>query len=109
MVYALVSKTNGSKARAGSTPAPGTVFKKNNKFEFRSVEEKQKVLKEIIGYFQSQRNEQIGVLAAEDILNFLINIIGDDIYTKAINDCTKLIDDRFADIKVELDLLKPEA
>lgn len=80
---------------------------KTNKFDFESDENKMRYLNEIIGFFQSERNEQIGVIAAESILDFFVQTIGEEIYKKAIKDCQKLLKERFEDLDTELEILLP--
>jgi len=58
--------------------------KRSKKIEL-SQEDKRDYLEEIISYFKNERNEKIGLVAAEDILDFFMDIIGDKIYKKAAN------------------------
>lgn len=83
------------------------VSKKKNKFDFESEELKTKYLKEIIGFFQGERNEEIGFVAAEKVLDFFLQTMGEEIYKKTIKDCKKLLKERFEDLEVELDILSP--
>ena len=81
--------------------------KKKNRFDFESEELKIKYINEIIGFFQSERNEEIGYIAAENILDFFLQTMGEEIYKKAIKDCKKLLKERLEDLEVELDILSP--
>ena len=78
---------------------------KQNKFQFKSDEAKQAYLSEIVGFFQDERGEEIGLIAAEQILDFFVDTLGNEIYKKAIGDSKKLIKERIADLEVELGLL----
>lgn len=82
--------------------------KKKNRFDFESEEKRQKYLKEIIGFFQTERNEEIGVIAAEQVLDFFLETMGEEIYKKALQDAKKLLRERFEDLEVELDILSPK-
>ena len=82
---------------------------KKNKFDFESEEQKIIYLNEIIGFFQDERGEKIGLVAAEKIFEFFLELFGEEIYKKALNDCKKLLKERFDDLEVELDLLVPKA
>jgi len=75
------------------------------KFKFVSEETKKTYLKDIIAYFQDERNEEIGVIAAEDILDFFLEKIGNDIYKIAVQDIKKLLEEKFEDVNIDLDLL----
>jgi len=54
-----------------------------------SDEDKKKLLEEIKSYFEQERDEKIGIIASENLLEFFLNIIGKHIYNKAL-DNTKL-------------------
>lgn len=81
--------------------------KKSNKFDFESDEKKTKYINEIIGFFQDERDEEIGLVAAENILDFFLQTMGEEIYKKAVTDCKKLLKERIEDIEIELDILSP--
>jgi uncharacterized protein (DUF2164 family) len=50
-----------------------------------SAEEKRKLLEEIQSYFDEERDEKIGVIAAESLLEFFLNTLGKHIYNKALD------------------------
>lgn len=60
---------------------------------------------EIITFFKEKRGEQIGVIAAEDILDFFLQNIGKDIYNKGIEDSKEILKKQFENLDVDLDLL----
>jgi uncharacterized protein (DUF2164 family) len=45
------------------------------------------------------------MIAAENILAFFLETMGEEIYKKAINDSKKLLKERFEDLEVDLDVL----
>ena len=63
------------------------------------------LIKEIITYYKTKMDKEIGVLAAEDILDFFLESLGKDIYNKAIQDSKNTIKQSFENIDVELELL----
>jgi uncharacterized protein (DUF2164 family) len=67
-------------------------------------ESRRKYIKDIIAYFYDERNEEIGVIAAENILDFFLNGIGREIYNKGIIDIKELIKDKYEELETELDL-----
>ncbi|MEI7690390.1 MAG: DUF2164 family protein [bacterium] len=81
---------------------------KKNRFEFSSEDLKRKYLNDIIAFFQDIRGEEIGFLAAEEVLDFFTETMGEEIYRMAIKDSKKLLKERLEDIDIELDLLSPE-
>ena len=64
---------------------------KKNKFDFDSEEKRQQYLNKIISYFQTERNEVIGVVAAQKILDFFLETMGEEVYKKALTDAQKLL------------------
>ncbi len=70
-----------------------------------SKERRAGLLREIITYFKTAQDQEIGVLAAEDILDFFLQNLGDDLYRKAIGDTKTLIRQNAENLEVDLDLL----
>lgn len=73
-----------------------------------SEEDRDKALKEIISYFDSERGEEIGVVAAGSILDFFTQTVGGAIYNKAIEDAKKLGQKQAEGLDFELDLLRKQ-
>ena len=61
-------------------------------------EEKNQLLEETRYYFESERDEKIGILASENILEFFMNILGKQIYNKALDDTKVWFDRRIEDL-----------
>lgn len=68
-------------------------------------ERREKLIKEIITYFKTKRDQEIGILAAEDILDFFLEALCADIYNKAIDDSKATIKQSFENLEIDLDLL----
>ena len=49
-------------------------------------EEKKKMIEQIQHFFQEERDEDLGIIASETILDFFISTLGKDIYNKALDD-----------------------
>jgi uncharacterized protein (DUF2164 family) len=49
-------------------------------------EEKQRLITEIQAFFENERDEKIGVIAAETVLEFFLEVIGSKIYNTALMD-----------------------
>jgi uncharacterized protein (DUF2164 family) len=47
-------------------------------------EERQRAIDGIIGYFASERKETIGIIAAEDLLDFFLQNAGKSVYNTAL-------------------------
>jgi len=61
-------------------------------------EEKKKAVKIIKEYFMSERNEEIGDLASELILDFISEKIGPYFYNQAIADIQKFMNEKVEDL-----------
>jgi uncharacterized protein (DUF2164 family) len=76
------------------------------KGDFFTREQKKKIVDEIITYFGRERDETIGIISAEEVLDFFLQNVGEHIYNKGIEDAKQLLRLRFADFDVDLDLLQ---
>lgn len=72
---------------------------------FLTDEQKQNCLQALVTYFNQERDEKIGLVAAEKILDFILQETGEHIYNKAIFDAQKLLKKRFEDLDLDLELL----
>lgn len=75
------------------------------KWDLLPKAKRQSCIDEIITFFKQKRGEQIGVIAAEDILDFFLQDIGPDIYNKGVEDSKELLKRQFDNLEVDLDLL----
>ena len=75
------------------------------KWDLLSKERKSVLIKEVIAYFQTKRDQEIGIIAAEEILDFFLETLGPDIYNRAINDSKTTIKQSFENLEIDLDLL----
>jgi len=74
-------------------------------FDPLSKERRAGLLREVITYFKTTHDQEIGMLMAEDILDFFLQNLGDDLYRKAIHDTKTLIRQNAENLEVDLDLL----
>lgn len=56
-----------------------------NKIKF-SAEDRKRIMEEIRFFFQEERDEEIGFLAAEKLFDFFVDVLGEEIYNKALDD-----------------------
>lgn len=70
-----------------------------------SKESRQTLIKEIITYFKESRDEEIGVIAAEEVLDFFVEGMGKDLYNKGIEDSKASVKNCMENLEVDLDLL----
>jgi len=63
------------------------------------------LVREIITYFKEELDKEIGILAAEDILDFFLKSLWKDIYNKALDDSKTTIKQNLDNLEIDLDLL----
>lgn len=73
------------------------------KWDRLDPEKKQNAINELISFFENERNEKIGIIAAEEILNFFLESVGGEIYNQGITDARLTLERRFEDMKYDLD------
>jgi uncharacterized protein (DUF2164 family) len=71
-----------------------------------SEKDRDRCIKDIVSFFHDERNETIGVIAAENILDFFLGTIGPNVYNKAIEDVKILLKKKLEGWEFELDLLQ---
>ena len=74
-------------------------------WDLLSKERRALLIRETIGYFKKSQDQDIGILAAEDILDFYLQALGADLYKKALNDAKAVIRQNAENLEVDLDLL----
>lgn len=75
------------------------------KWDRLSEEERATAKQELIDFFAVERDQKIGLVAAEEILNFFLQTVGPVLYNKGVTDAKKLLTDRTEDLQYELDAL----
>lgn len=76
------------------------------KWDLLKQDRKQSLIKELITYFKTERDMEIGIVAAEEVLNFFLEAAGPDIYNKGIFDAKTIVRNSMENIEVDLDLLE---
>ena len=76
------------------------------KWDLMSSEKQRKCIDEVITRIEEIENSNVGVIAAQDIIDIVAQNLAPDVYNKAIKDVTKSLRDHFADIEAEIDLLE---
>lgn len=72
-------------------------------WDLLSEEEKRQALDKLIAFFAEEWDQTIGVIAAEQVLDAAIEGVFTAIYNKGLKDAQKLLEERNADIQVEID------
>ncbi len=66
-------------------------------------EERDARIQEIIDFFDHEREEKIGVIAARELLDFFLQTLGVQIYNKGVEDSILFMRDRFEMISIDMD------
>jgi uncharacterized protein (DUF2164 family) len=70
------------------------------------AEEKRKAaIEAIIRFFSTERDEQIGVIAAEDLLEMLLQNVASEIYNRGVEDARRAIKERMESVDIDIDAL----
>lgn len=75
------------------------------KWDLLPKDKRRSCIDEIITFFKENRDEKIGVITAEDILDFFLQNIGTEIYNKGVEDSKIVLKKQFENVQVDLDLL----
>lgn len=75
------------------------------KGDLLSGEEKRKAIDEIITFFKNERDENIGIVQGEAILDFFLKNAGLEIYNKGIEDARSFMKTRFEDLELDMEVL----
>ena len=72
-------------------------------WERLSDEEKNLAKEELILFFERERDEKIGIIAAEEIINFFLQSVGSKLYNKGVSDAKKALKTRIEELNYDLD------
>lgn len=69
---------------------------------------KKQLLEEIVYYFETERDEKLGVIASESVLDFFMDNLGCFIYNKALDDAKQWYGKRMEDVEADFYTLYKE-
>ena len=70
-----------------------------------SDEKRRIIITDIINYFECERGEKFGVVAAEEILNFMLQTFGSDLYNKGVADSLDFLKERFNNLELDMNAI----
>ena len=79
--------------------------KVKRQWDILSEAKRESSINEIIRFFAEKRDEEIGVIAAEEALDFFLQMTGRDIFNEGVRSSQKILKKRFEDLDIDLDLL----
>jgi uncharacterized protein (DUF2164 family) len=65
-------------------------------------EQKEQILSDVQSYFELERSETLGQLAAEQLVDFMIQELGPYLYNKAIEDARQSLLEKMANLEEDL-------
>jgi len=74
-------------------------------WDLLSKEKRKTSIDEIIYFFDTERNEKIGIIAAEQLLDQFLQTIGLELYNKGIEDSTLFLKERFDNVILDMESL----
>lgn len=72
-------------------------------WDILSDEERKGAIDEIIGYFTAERNEEIGIIAAGELLDMFLRTTGGAIYNHALDDIRPLLEKNLSTTLLDID------
>lgn len=72
-------------------------------WERLNEDERRKVKEDLILFFERERDEKIGVIAADEILNFFLQSVGDKLYNQGVVDAKRAVENRLEELRYDLD------
>lgn len=76
------------------------------KWDSVSDETQKKCVNEVITRIEEIEGDAVGVIAAQDIIDIVTENLAPEIYNMGVRDTKKLIQERFQDIEVDIDILE---
>jgi uncharacterized protein (DUF2164 family) len=75
------------------------------KWDKLTAEQRIEAQNDLIYFFESERDEKIGVIAAGQMLDFFLEHVGPKIYNRGIEDAKKALEERLSEFNYDLDEL----
>ncbi len=76
------------------------------KWDLLSKDRRQVALREISSYFKTEQDNDIGVIAAGEILDFFLQTIGPEIYNKAVDASKNVMRQNAENLEIDVDMLR---
>ena len=78
------------------------------KFGTLSKEAQKKAIEEVITRVEDIEVAEVGIIAAQDIIDIVIENFGPEIYNLGLRDAKKVLSERISDIETDIDLLEKQ-
>jgi len=74
-------------------------------FDLLSKEQREVAVKKIIDYFATEQDLDLGIIAAEEVLDIFLANAGLDLFNQGVNQTKELVSNRLQQLGFEIDLL----
>lgn len=75
------------------------------KWDFLPEEQRREYIKSIVDFFQTERDEEIGIIAAEKILDHFLQHLGIELYNKGVADSVAFLRERCESLELDMESL----
>ena len=75
-------------------------------WDILSEEERRNYINKIITFFAEERDEEIGIIAAGEVLDFFLENFSKNIYNLGVEDANEMFKEKMTDLEVDLDAMK---
>jgi uncharacterized protein (DUF2164 family) len=69
-------------------------------------DQRRKAINDIVNFFSTEREEEIGVIAAESLLDMFLQDIAPHIYNKSVQDSKDFLKSRIEELEIDMEVLK---
>jgi uncharacterized protein (DUF2164 family) len=76
------------------------------KWEISDDQTRKKCIEEILTRIDEQGGAEFGVIAAGDIISIVAQHLGPEIYNMGLDEAKKAVQNKLADLEIDLDVLK---
>ncbi len=73
-------------------------------WDILTPEQKQKAINDIIDFYSTEHGEEIGVIAAENLLDMFLQNIGANLYNKGVDDTKDLVKKRLEEVEMDIEV-----
>lgn len=81
----------------------------NRKWDITDETIKKQCIEEVIARVEEIEGEQVGMIAAQDIIDIVVSNFAPEVYNKALFDVQVMLQQRLGDIEVDIDLMRSKA
>jgi uncharacterized protein (DUF2164 family) len=67
-------------------------------------QQRQIAINEIIDFFATERDEQLGIIAAQDILDMFLENIAKTVYNKGVDDTRNYVTEKLSELETNIEL-----